>query len=194
MLKYKNLTEQELVEAYAAGETTALDELVYRTQDKVLSTIYYLVRNRELANDLMQETYIRAVAKIRSNDYVNDGKLTAWLNRIARNLCMDHFRSNGKHTTVSTANGGKDIFDFIKLADDSYEDKLMSAQSAYRIRELLCKLPQDQREVITMRIFGELSFKEIAEETKSSINTCLGRMRYGLINLRKMVKERELVL
>jgi RNA polymerase sigma factor (sigma-70 family) len=194
MFKYQNQTEQELVAAYAQGETSAIDELVYRTQNKVLSTVYYLVRDKDLAQDLVQETYIKAVAKIKEGKYVNDGKLTAWLNRIARNLCMDYFRRTDKHKTVSTANGGKNIFDFLPLQEDSFEQKVISNQSATRVRGLLEQLPHDQREVITMRIFGEMTFKEIAEETNASLNTCLGRMRYGLLNLRKMIRERELVL
>jgi RNA polymerase sigma factor (sigma-70 family) len=193
MFKYQNHTEQQLVAAYSNGDFSAIDELVYRTQDKVMSTIYYLVRDRELANDLLQETYLKAVKKIKQGLYNNDGKLTAWLNCIARNMCMDYFRSH-KNNTTSTCNGGKDIFDFLHLEAPDHEASIMSKESAVRVRELLEHLPQDQLEIITMRIFGDMSFKEIAEETGLSINTCLGRMRYGLINLRKMVKEKELVL
>jgi RNA polymerase sigma factor (sigma-70 family) len=193
MQSFKQLTEQELVNAYATGTDQALTELVSRTKNKVYTTIYLLVKDKYLAEDILQDTYIKAVNKIRLDAYANDGKFCAWLSRIARNLCMDYFRSKQSIKKV-TLSDGRDIFDYLDLHDDNIQDKIMTKQSGSRVKKLLELIPQDQREVIVLRLFNEMSFKEIAEETNVTLNTCLGRMRYGLLNLRKLVEERELVL
>jgi RNA polymerase sigma factor (sigma-70 family) len=193
MQSFKQLTEQELVNAYAIGAEQALTELVYRTKSKVYTTIYLLVKDKYLAEDILQDTYIKAVNKIQMQEYANDGKFCAWLSRIARNLCMDYFRTTQKFRKV-TLSGDRDIFDYLELNDINIQDSIMTGQSGSRAKQLLDLIPQDQREVIVMRLFNEMSFKEIAEETNVTLNTCLGRMRYGLLNLRKLVEERELVL
>ncbi len=189
----KTQTEQELITAFQAGTDHAMDELVKRTHKKVYTALYLLVKDKYIAEDLMQETYIKAIAKIREGNYANEGKLGAWLARVAHNLCMDYFRV-AKRTVKVTMSDGRDIFDFIKILEENTEDKLMQVQSGSRAKQMLELIPQEQREVVMMRLFANMSFAEIAEETGVTLNTALGRMRYALINLRKLVQEKQLVL
>jgi RNA polymerase sigma factor (sigma-70 family) len=195
MLQKINFSETELIEDYLSnGNEHSLNQLLQRTQGKVFTSIYILVKDKYLAEDILQDTYIRAIQKMRAGLYLNDGKFSAWLSRIARNLCMDYFRSAKRHIKV-TLSDGRDIFDFLPLEEETnIQDQLMLAQSGERLRLMLGQIPLEQREVIMMRLFSEMSFKEIADETNISINTALGRMRYGLLNLRKMMQERCLVL
>jgi RNA polymerase sigma factor (sigma-70 family) len=194
MQSFKQLTEQELVQAFANGTQQAISELVNRTKGKVYTTIYILVKDKYLAEDILQEVYIKAIQKLKENAYANDGKFCAWLSRIARNLCMDYFRKIQNKAKKVTLSDGRDIFDYLDLQVDSVQDSVMRAQSGNRVKQLLELIPQDQRDVIVMRLYNDMSFKEIAEETNTTINTCLGRMRYGLINLRKLVDEKQLVI
>jgi RNA polymerase sigma-70 factor (ECF subfamily) len=193
MLSLKNLTEQELIVAYCNGKEHAINELINRTQTKVYSGVYFLVKDKYLAEDLVQDAYIKALRKLREGAYVNDGKFTAWLTRIARNLCMDYFRVAQRHVKV-TLKSGRDIFDVLEFEDTNHEDAIMELQTGNTLRKMLDHIPLDQREVLVMRLFGNMSFKEIAEETNSTLNTCLGRMRYGLRNMRKLMQEKQLVL
>jgi RNA polymerase sigma factor (sigma-70 family) len=193
MLSLKNLTEQELIVAYCNGKEHAINELINRTQAKVYGGVYFLVKDKYLAEDLVQDTYIKALRKLREGAYVNDGKFSAWLTRIARNLCMDYFRVAQRHVKV-TLKSGRDIFDVLEFEDTNREDAIMEQQTGNTLRKMLEHIPLDQREVLVMRLFGNMSFKEIAEETNSTLNTCLGRMRYGLRNMRKLMQEKQLVL
>jgi RNA polymerase sigma factor (sigma-70 family) len=189
----KTQTEQDLILAYQAGDNRAMNELVTRTHKKVYTALYMLVKDRYIAEDLMQETFIKALAQIKAGNYANEGKLSAWLARVAHNLCMDYFRVTKRNVKV-TLSDGRDIFDFIKILEENTEDKLEKIQSGTRAKQILELIPHEQREVVVMRLFGEMSFAEIAEETGVSLNTALGRMRYGLLNLRKLVQEKQLVL
>ncbi|MFM2191595.1 MAG: hypothetical protein RLZZ118_552 [Bacteroidota bacterium] len=193
MQSFKQLTEQELVQAFANGTEQAISELVCRTKGKLYTTIYVLVKDKYLAEDILQDAYIKAIDKIRQGHFSNDGKFCAWISRIARNLCMDYFRK-GEGKAKIVLSDGRDIFDYLDLQDDNIQDRMMSKQSGSRVRQLLELIPQDQRDVIVMRLFGNMSFKEIAEESNTTLNTCLGRMRYGLLNIRKIVEERQLVI
>ncbi len=193
MQSFQTLTEQELITLVQNGHENAVTELVRRTKDKVYTSIYLLVRDKYIAEDFLQEVYIKALQKLRVQAYANDGKFGAWLVRIARNMCMDHFRASAKKTKVTLPNG-RDIFDYLDLQEGTVQDSMMAKQSSNRVKQLLTLIPQDQRDVIVMRLFAKMSFKEIAEETNTTLNTCLGRMRYGLLNMRKIVEERQLVL
>jgi RNA polymerase sigma factor (sigma-70 family) len=194
MLETSNYSETELINNYLNGDAKSLNQLLRQTQNKVYTSIYILVKDKYLAEDILQDTYIRAVKKLEQGLYENDGKFTAYLCRIGRNLCMDHFRSAKRRTKV-TLSDGRDIFDYLPMEEESnIQDQLMLAQSGERLRLMLGQIPEEQREVITMRLYAEMSFKEIAEENNISINTALGRMRYGLLNLRKLMQEKNLVL
>jgi RNA polymerase sigma factor (sigma-70 family) len=193
MQKYNQFSEQELIVAFMGGSDAAVNELVGRTKDRVFTTAYLLVKDKYLAEDMVQDAYVKAIKKIRAGLYANDGKFCAWVCRIVRNLCMDYFRSSSRTTKVTLSNG-RDIFDYLELEDANVQDGIMQKQSGTRVKKLLELLPQEQRDVIVMRLFADMSFKDIAEETNSTLNTCLGRMRYGLLNLRKLVQEKQLVL
>jgi RNA polymerase sigma factor (sigma-70 family) len=194
MQRFKHLTEQELVQSYIDGVDPAISELVSRTKNNLYSVVYLLVKDKYLAEDIAQEAYIKAIKKIKSGQYANDGKFSAWVCRIGRNLCMDHFRMVQSRDKKVVLSDGRDIFDYLDLQDANIEDKLMTEQSSIRVKKLLEFIPQEQRDVIVMRLFGKMSFKEIAEECNVTLNTSLGRMRYGLINLRRVIEERQLVL
>ncbi len=190
----KQLTEEALIEAYVNGNELAINELVHRTKDKVFTSIYILVKDKYLAEDFTQETYIKAIQKIKSNSYVHDNKFSAWLVRIGRNLCMDYFRTLRRKSNITLANG-KDIFEFFDFKDeDLFTDVIMKKESGQRVRKMLKEIPEEQRDVIVLRLFADMSFKEIAVLTETTINTCLGRMRYGLINLRRIMVEKSMVL
>jgi RNA polymerase sigma factor (sigma-70 family) len=189
----KTQTEQELITAYQAGENHAMDELVKRNYKKVYTALYMLVKDKYIAEDLLQETFIKAMAQIKACNYANEGKFSAWVARVAHNLCMDYFRVAKRNVKV-TLPDGRDIFDYIKILEENTEDKLMKLQSGSRVKQMLELIPQEQREVVVMRLYANMSFAEIAEETGVTLNTALGRMRYGLLNLRKLVQEKQLVL
>jgi RNA polymerase sigma factor (sigma-70 family) len=193
MLNLQNISEQELITMVATGAEAPIAELVNRTKQRVYYTIYMLLKDAHLSEDFMQEVYIKAIEKLRNNLYQNDGKCSAWLCRIAHNMCMDHFRKSSKTRKVSLPDG-MDIFSYLGQYDDAIENNMMNTQSGKIAKELLNHLPAEQKEVLMLRFFQDLSFAEIADEMNCSISTALGRARYGLINLRKLVKENELVL
>ena len=187
------LTDQELIELYGNGDEDALAELVNRHKDKLFTSIVLLVRDQYLAEDIFQETFIKVIDTIRSGRYTEKGKFLPWAVRIAHNLCVDHFRRI-KRTPVIRTSDDKDIFNVLPFAEPCVEEILMTRQSHESVRKMLNLLPAEQREVIILRHYGGLSFKEIADQTNVSINTALGRMRYGLINLRKMMVEKQIAL
>jgi RNA polymerase sigma-70 factor (ECF subfamily) len=187
------LTDQELIELYGNGDEDALAELVNRHKDKLFTSIVLLVRDQYLAEDIFQETFIKVIDTIRSGRYTEKGKFLPWAVRIAHNLCVDHFRRIKRAPIIRTSDD-KDIFNVLPFAEPCVEEILMTRQSHESVRKMLNLLPAEQREVIILRHYGGLSFKEIADQTNVSINTALGRMRYGLINLRKMMVEKQICL
>ena len=188
-----NLTDQQLVHQYMDGNTEALSTLVTRYKDKIYTSIYLLVKDKYLAEDLFQDVFIRIIDTLKGGRYTDEGKFLPWALRIAHNMCVDHFRKIKRSPSIKTSDD-RDIFEVLNFSEPSAEQRMMQGQSHDRVRRMLDMLPEDQREVIIMRHYADLSFKEIADLTKCSINTALGRMRYGLINLRKMMVEKQIAL
>jgi RNA polymerase sigma-70 factor (ECF subfamily) len=185
--------DEQLISKYISGSEPALEELVSRYQQKVFSYILTVVRNKELAEDLFQETFIKVVNTLRTGNYREEGKFSQWIMRIARNLIIDYFRRNQKMTFVEN-NYGVDILDGFSEPSMSIEQIIITQQIHASLRDLVTLLPKEQREVLIMRLYQDMSFKEIAEQTNVSINTALGRMRYAILNLRKLAKEKKAVL
>jgi RNA polymerase sigma factor (sigma-70 family) len=187
------LNDQELVTHYIQGNESAIEILITRHKRKVFSYIYNLVKDRDVAEDLFQDTFIKVINTLKGKNYNEEGKFLPWVMRIAHNIVIDYFRKAKKMQTTS---GGDDwnIFDSLNVFDDTVHDKMEKKQVRADVRKLIEKLPDDQREVLVMRHYEDLSFKEIAEISNISINTALGRMRYALINLRKLIEEYQLVL
>jgi RNA polymerase sigma factor (sigma-70 family) len=193
MRTQEQFTDQQLVHQFKDGDSSALETLVLRHKDKLYTSIFLLVKDKYLAEDLFQEVFIRVIDTIRGNRYTEEGKFLPWAMRIAHNLCVDHFR-RVKRTPVIKTSDNHDIFEVLNFSEDNAEQKMMKNQSYDRIRRMLDLLPEEQREVIVLRHYADLSFKEIASLTNCSINTALGRMRYGLINMRKMMTEKQISL
>ncbi len=188
-----NLTDQQLVHLYVDGDADALATLVMRYKEKIFTSIYLLVKDRYLAEDIFQEVFIKVIDTLRAGKYTDEGKFLPWAMRIAHNMCVDHFRKVKRTPTIKTSDD-KDIFEVLNFFEPGADQKMMANQSHYRVRRLVDMLPEDQREVIILRHYADLSFKEISDLTNCSINTALGRMRYGLINLRKMMTEKQIAL
>jgi RNA polymerase sigma-70 factor (ECF subfamily) len=186
-------TDQELINLFIDGDLLALEALIIRHKDKLYTSIHYLVKDRYLAEDILQDSLIKVIDTIRGGRYTEEGKFLPWTMRIAHNLCVDHFRKVKRTPTIKTSDD-RDIFEVLQFTEEGVDMKMMKNQSHDRVRQMLELLPEDQREVIIMRHFADLSFKEIATLTNCSINTALGRMRYGLINLRKMMLDKRIVL
>ncbi len=188
-----NLSDSELVGMYLSGHEASLGILVTRHKSKVYSMIWQKVQNRELAEDIFQDTFIKVINTLKKDGYKEEGKFTQWILRIARNLVMDHFRDSKKLKTVS---GGTEynIFDSINLKVSNVEDRMIKKQIHTDLRKMIDALPTDQREIILLRHYEELSFKEIAKILNISINTALGRMRYAILGLRKMMQEHKVIL
>ena len=194
MDKLCKLSDEQLVKNYANGDSDAFDTLLARYQQKIYSYILFLVHDDEVADDLFQETFMKAIVTIRQGRYVESGRFSAWLTRIAHNLVIDKYRQDRNSTVISNDASDADLFNDVSLSDITVEMKMITEQSLTDVGRLLKELPDNQKEVLYMRFYQDLSFKEIADATGVSINTALGRMRYGLINLRKMVSERGIVL
>lgn len=194
MQKYTVFTDEQLVAAYAQGDNTAFDELLARHKTKLFNYILQIVRDRDLADDIFQETFVKAIVTIRQGRYKDFGKFSAWLSRIARNLAIDSFRAEKNESEVSADSSEYDILNRKELSEDTIEDAIIDLQIESDVRALIEELPDSQKEVLTMRYYKDMSFKEIAEQTGVSINTSLGRMRYAILNLRRMAKERSLIL
>lgn len=194
MQNYTLLTDEQLVAAYANGKNTAFDVLLSRHKTKLFNYILQIVRDRDLADDIFQETFVKAIVTIRQGRYKDFGKFSAWLSRIARNLAIDSFRAEKSEAEISADNADFDIFNRRELSEDTIEDAMIDLQIESDVRALVEELPESQKEVLTMRYYKDMSFKEIAEVTGVSINTSLGRMRYAILNLRRMAKERSLIL
>ena len=188
------LSDQQLLSAYLSGDQHAISILIERHSKRVHDYIRMMVKNDELADDIYQETFIKVVRFIDDGRYTDNGKFLSWVLRIAHNQVIDYFRQTKQQNNLTEADAGYDILNTKKLADASIEDRMVSEQTEADLRKLVDNLPAEQKEVVLMRYFGEMSFKEIAEQTNVSINTALGRMRYALINLRKMIKQNQLAL
>ena len=190
----KQMTDDVLVTMYAKGNNQAFDILLDRYKNKLYSYIYFIVRNEELTEDIFQETFVKAIVTIQQGRYTADGKFSAWLTRIAHNLVIDFFRQESNENVVSTDETETDIFNNVNLSDDNIETQLVNEQVLRDVKRLMDALPDNQREVVYMRFYQDLSFKEIAEITGVSINTALGRMRYALLNIRRMAEEKDIQL
>lgn len=193
MAMYSELSDNELIASFCDGDMKALENLINRYKDRIYTSIFFLVKDKYLAEDLFQDVFIKIIDTIRQNRYNDEGKFLSWALRIAHNLCVDHFRRVKRAPPIRTTEGFN-IMEWIQTPDDGPEKKMVRTQSYDRVRRMLDLLPEEQREVIVLRHYGNLSFKEIAGLTNTSINTALGRMRYGLINLRKMMVEKQIAL
>lgn len=189
MEKYK-ISDKKLVSSYRNGNEEAFAELLQRHQAKIFSTIYLIVKDRYVAEDLLQETCIKAVNTIRAGRYNEEGKFLPWIVRIAHNLAIDYFRKTKRHPEVVLEDGSF-VFNNMEFSEDSYESLRIKKESHARLRDFIKELPDNQREVLVMRHYMDMSFKEISDITGVSINTALGRMRYALINLRKKMNKQQ---
>lgn len=187
------LSDQQLITLYLAGNSDAFSTLVLRYKSKVYSSIYLLVKDKYLAEDMFQDVFIKVIDKLTKGLYTEEGKFLPWVMRIAHNMCLDHFRKVKRSPTIKN-NDEVDIFDLLSFSEPNAEDRMVAGQSHDRVRKMLDMLPEEQREIIIMRHYADLTFKEIAALKQISINTALGRMRYGLINLRKVMVERQIAL
>ncbi len=190
---FNNLTDQQLIHLYMDGDSDALATIVMRYKDKIYTSIYLLVKDKYLAEDIFQDVFIRVIDTLKGGRYTDEGKFLPWAMRIAHNMCVDHFRKVKRSPAIKTSDD-RDIFEVLNFSEPGADHRIMQNQSHDRVRRMIDQLPEDQREVIIMRHYADLSFKEIADLTKCSINTALGRMRYGLINLRKMMTEKQIAL
>ena len=190
----QNSSDRELLNSYLQGNKSAISTLIEKHNRRVRDYIRMMVGDSDLAAEIAQETFIKAVSVIDEGRYTDKGKFLSWVLRIAHNKALDYFRSQKNNSSVSESSAGYNVLGTIKYADKSIEDSMISEQVDADIRALVEQLPDEQREVVMLRYYSDLSFKEIADQTGVSINTALGRMRYALINLRKMIKERNLSL
>ncbi len=188
------LTDDYLVAVYAEGNNEAFDVLLRRHQSRVYSYILHIVKNRDVADDIFQETFVKAIMTIKQGRYSGNGKFIAWISRIAHNLIIDYFRQEKSENNVSTDSDEVDMLNRKDLCDINIEDILISNQIQADVRRIIDALPDSQRQVLLMRYYSDMSFKEIAEATGVSINTALGRMRYAIINMRRIAEENHIVL
>ncbi|MDE5945441.1 MAG: sigma-70 family RNA polymerase sigma factor [Rikenella sp.] len=188
----KSDNDQLLLRSFIEGDESAITTLIERHRKKVYNYILMLTKDRQTADDLFQETFIKVIGSLRSGRYAENGKFISWVLRIAHNLVIDHFRGGRKPMHITSEDAGYDILNNRKLSDTTIEDDLIHEQIEQDVRDLIDRLPSEQREVVVLRHYFDLSFKEIAQQTGVSINTALGRMRYALINLRKLIEERKI--
>ena len=194
MIHLKKMTDEELVVAYGGGNNSAFDILINRHKSNIYSYIYFIVRDREMAEDIFQETFIKAIVTIKQGRYTENGKFRAWINRIAHNLIIDNYRQERNEQTISNDECEVDLFNNSKLSDGTIEDMIIKDQILADVKKLINYLPDNQKEVLLLRYYQDLSFKEIAEITGVSINTALGRMRYAILNMRRMAEEKNMIL
>jgi RNA polymerase sigma factor (sigma-70 family) len=191
MKNINNMTDQQLIHLYASGDENGLKILIDRYKSKIYTSIYMRVKDEYVAEDIFQETFIKVIKTIKSGGYNEEGKFLPWVIRIAYNMVIDYFRKEKRSPTVITGDG-YDIFEVMDFADDDVERKMVRNQVDVDLKKLIQLLPDDQKEVLIMRHFCDMSFKDIAEVTEVSINTALGRMRYALSNLRRLIEEHNL--
>ena len=193
----KTITDTILISNYQNGDENALAELIKRNQKDLFSFIFYKVMDEELANDIFQDTFMKIIVSLKEGRYNDDGKFILWAKRLAHNLIIDHYRLKNKHIKISETtyeNEEFSIFDLIRESEENIEDRLISQQIYDDLMKMVVFLPENQQEVIKLRFFDGLSFKEIAEQTNTSINTTLGRVRYALINMRKIMEDHKIIL
>ena len=191
---YKDKSDEQLISLYVDGTNEAFDALLERHKDRLFMYIYHTVKNAELADDIFQDTFVKAIMTIKQGRYVENGHFPAWITRIARNLIIDHFRLERSEGTQSTDDTDANILNRKELSDTTIEDDLVTHQIHSDVRRLVRALPDNQREVLVMRYYKNMSFKEIADTTGVSINTALGRMRYAILNMRRLAEEHNIVL
>ncbi|MBP3639569.1 MAG: sigma-70 family RNA polymerase sigma factor [Muribaculaceae bacterium] len=194
MLSMKTLTDDTLVASYVQGNNEAFDELLARHQVRIYNYILMMVKSEDVANDIFQDTFVKVVTTLKQGRYTDTGRFAAWLTRIARNLVIDFFRQEKSLGKLSTDDSDIDILNRRELSDGTIEDEMIDLQIQDDVRSLLRRLPDNQRRVIVMRYYKNLSFKEIASATGVSINTALGRMRYAILNMRRMAAEHNIEL
>lgn len=187
-------TDEKLVSAYADGNNEAFDVILRRYQDRIFTYIVNIVKNKDIADDIFQETFVKAITTIRQGRYTDSGKFSAWLMRIAHNLIIDYFRQEKSENTVSADQEEVNVLNRRDLSEENVEDILVTSQIHTDVRRIMESLPESQREVLEMRFYRNMSFKEIAEATGVSINTALGRMRYAVLNMRRIASEKNIVL
>lgn len=190
MKKLNELADETLVSLYQKGNNSAFDALLKRYESKVFSYLLYSVKNQELAEDLFQDVFIKMVVRIKNGQYAENGKFSSWMMRIVHNHLIDYYRTTPSDRIISNDESEVDLFNNADIAiNENREQEMIDQQTLSEVKELIAKLPDAQREVLLMRVYDELSFKEIAEKTNCSINTALGRMRYAILNLRHMATE-----
>lgn len=188
------MADEELVVMYATGNNAAFDVLLNRYKSNIHAYIYYIVRDRDLTEDIFQETFVKVIMTIKQGRYTENGKFKAWITRIAHNLIIDHFRQERNENTISNDEVEVDLFNDMRLCEGTVEDHLVQAQVLSDVKKMVEYLPDNQREVLEMRYYQNMSFKEIADRTGVSINTALGRMRYAILNMRRMAEENRIEL
>ncbi len=188
------LSDQVLLNSYLSGNSQAISTLIERHSRRVRDYIRMMVKDNDVADDLMQETFIKAVRHIDEGRYADSGKFLSWVLRIAHNQVIDFFRQKKSSKSISESEAGYGILGTLRFAENNVEDRIVASQIESDVRRLVDELPDEQREVVMLRYFSSMSFQEIADQTEVSINTALGRMRYALINLRKMIKEKGIIL
>ena len=191
------ITDSLLIAKYQQGDEDALSELIRRNKKELYSFIFYKIMDEELANDLFQDTFMKIIISLKEGRYNDDGKFILWAKRIAHNLIIDHFRLKNKYVKISETTYENDefsIFDLLRETEENIEDRLVTNQIYEDLMKITLFLPENQQEVIRLRFFDGLSFKEIAEQTNTSINTTLGRVRYALINMRKIMEDNQIIL
>ncbi len=194
MDRFLSMTDEELVALYAKGNNRAFEVLFSKHEQSLYNYILYLVRNKDLADDIFQETFIKAITTIKLGKYTETGKFRSWISRISHNLVIDYFRSEQKQNTISNEEYDFDLFNNSRFSDDTVEALLVKEQVMTDVKRLVDSLPDTQREVLNMRYYRDMSFKEIADITGVSINTALGRMRYAILNMRKVADDNRMML
>jgi len=194
MEKQLVLSDEQLVKDFVAGDSSSIDLLIERHKAKIFSYIVMCVKQQELAEDIFQEAFIRVIRTLKNGRYSDNGKFSSWVMRIAHNLIIDYYRKQKNQSVISNDNYEYDLFNSTQFSDASVEERMVSDQVLSEVGKLVNLLPENQKEVVVMRHYRDLSFKEIAEETNVSINTALGRMRYALMNLRRLAEERNISL
>lgn len=194
MQKLTERTDDQLIESFASGNNQAFDVLLGRHQSRVYNFIFSILKDAALSDDAFQETFVKAITTIKQGRYNADGKFSSWILRIAHNIVIDHYRQTKNESTVSSSQTEYDVFNRRELAEETIEDMMVDVNIRDDVRHLVRSLPAEQRQVLVMRYYRDMSFKQIAEKTGVSINTALGRMRYAILNLRRMARERHIEL
>jgi RNA polymerase sigma-70 factor (ECF subfamily) len=193
MKNFTNNTDEELIQMYLLGNVSAFSELITKHKNKIYTSIYLLLKDKYLAEDIFQDVFVKVIDALTAGRYNEEGKFLPWVMRIAHNMCVDHFRKIKSSPSIKTSDNF-DIFEVLNFSENTTEEKISRREKVDKIRTLIDKLPEEQRETLILRHYAELSFKEIAALTNCSINTALGRMRYGLLGIRKMIAENSIAL